>query len=273
MEMTMKSMKYFVVAAALLAAVGCKPKAGDPTSEGDSASAQPMEQAAESDQGGESAGDTAAAEAEEPAGVADEAPGRGETSEGAASEAGAESAEDILAQFEGEGTLTATIVTTNGTLHCELFEEMAPSTVANFAGLATGKKTYRSNDSDELVRGNFYNGLIFHRVIPGFMIQGGDPTGTGTSGPGYQFEDEFVDSLVHDKPATMSMANSGPNTNGSQFFITDGPTPHLDGRHSVFGHCDEADVVAEIARVTRGRGDRPVDDVIIESVTVARVSE
>lgn len=263
----MNTMKYLIAAAALLAAVGCKPKAGDPTTDDSSATAQAEEQAAAQD---EEAGDD---EEGEPAPTEASEPERAETQDGAADEAGAESAEEILAQFEGEGTLTATIETTQGTLHCELFDEKAPETVANFAGLATAKKTYRSNDSGDLVRGNFYNGLIFHRVIPNFMIQGGDPTGTGTSGPGYQFDDEFDSSLVHDKAGIMSMANSGPGTNGSQFFITDGATPHLNGRHSVFGHCAETDVVSEIARVTRGRGDRPVDEVVIQSITVERVAE
>ena len=142
-----------------------------------------------------------------------------------------------------------------GTIVIELYADDAPKTVENFTKLAGD---------------GFYDGLIFHRVIPDFMIQGGDPQGVGMGGPGYQFADEFDPTLRHDKAGTLSMANAGPGTNGSQFFITDRATPHLDNRHSVFGACNETDIVKQIARVPAAPGDRPLQDVIIEHVTVAR---
>jgi len=183
---------------------------------------------------------------------------------------GGESTAEILAAYPGEGKLIATLATTHGKINCELFDKKAPNTVANFVGLATGKKTYINFKTGLPERGNFYDGLIFHRVIPDFMIQGGDPQGVGMGGPGYQFADEFEPTLRHDKAGTLSMANSGPGTNGSQFFITDRATPHLDNRHSVFGTCDETDIIKQIARVPAAPGDRPLQDVIIEHITVAR---
>lgn len=145
------------------------------------------------------------------------------------------------------------IETTLGTIQADLYEREAPRTVENFVQLA--KK-------------GFYDGIIFHRVIPDFMIQTGDPNGTGTGGPGYQFADEFSPKLRHDKPGVLSMANSGPNTNGSQFFITDVPTPWLDNRHSVFGQVTEGiEVVHQIARVPRGANDLPVETVKMNKVT------
>lgn len=183
---------------------------------------------------------------------------------------GSETAADILASFPGEGTLRATITTTMGTFHCELYEDRAPETVANFAGLATGRKTYIDPSTQQPARGNFYDGLIFHRVIPDFMIQGGDPLGRGTGGPGYQFRDEFHPSLRHTRGGLLSMANAGPNTNGSQFFITEVATPHLDNRHSIFGACDEVALVQQIARVPTGPGNRPLQDVRIERVEIQR---
>jgi peptidyl-prolyl cis-trans isomerase A (cyclophilin A) len=183
---------------------------------------------------------------------------------------GSETAAEILAAIPGTGTLTATITTNQGTLTCTLFEEEAPNTVANFVGLAMGLKTYRDAQSGEARRGNFYDGLIFHRVIPEFMIQGGDPTGTGRSGPGYQFPDEFHPRLRHDRGGLLSMANAGPNTNGSQFFVTEVPTPHLDNRHSIFGACNEVELVRAMARVPTGPANRPLQDVVIESIRVDR---
>ena len=183
---------------------------------------------------------------------------------------GSESTAEILAAFPGDGKLIATLATTHGQIQCELFDKKVPNTVANFVGLATGKKTYVNYKTGLPERGNFYDGLIFHRVIPDFMIQGGDPQGVGMGGPGYQFADEFEPTLRHDKAGTLSMANAGPGTNGSQFFITDRATAHLDNRHSVFGACDETDIVKQIARVPAAPGNRPLQDVIIERVTVAR---
>lgn len=183
---------------------------------------------------------------------------------------GSESAEEILSAIPGEGTLVATLHTNQGDLEVEFFEDKAPNTVANFVGLATGNKTYIDPRTGKPVRGNFYDGLIFHRIIKNFMIQGGDPLGRGTGGPGYRFADEFHPELRHDRPGILSMANAGPGTNGSQFFICEVPTPHLNNRHSVFGVCRNPELVTKIASVPTGRQDRPVNDVVIERVTVRR---
>ena len=146
--------------------------------------------------------------------------------------------------------------TTLGNFTIELFEAQTPNTVGNFVKLAEK---------------NFYDGVIFHRVIDGFMIQGGDPTGTGRGGPGYQFADEIHPQLKHTGEGILSMANAGPNTNGSQFFITLVPTPHLDGRHTVFGKVVEGmDVVKKIGKTPTARGDRPVTDVVMKSVRIER---
>ncbi len=172
----------------------------------------------------------------------------------------------------GTGELHAVLHTNHGAIDIKLFEEQAPKTVANFVGLATGKRTWTDPDTFEESNAPFYDGVIFHRVIPGFMIQGGDRTCTGRGGPGYRFEDEFHAALRHTKAGILSMANAGPNTNGSQFFITEGPTPHLDNRHAVFGEVvDGMDVVKAIAGVARDRGDRPRADVVMERVEIKRV--
>ncbi|MFB3827283.1 MAG: peptidylprolyl isomerase [Bryobacteraceae bacterium] len=157
----------------------------------------------------------------------------------------------IYAQFE----------TTEGNFRVRLFNDKAPKTVENFVALAEGTKTGKP----------FYNGTIFHRVIPNFMIQGGDPTGTGRGGPGYTFADEFHPGLKHSKAGVLSMANAGPNTNGSQFFVTVAATPWLDNHHSVFGEVVEGyDVVKKISEVPRGPQDRPKQDVRINSVTIEK---
>jgi len=163
--------------------------------------------------------------------------------------------------------------TSLGGFTVELFEKEAPQTVANFVGLAEGTREWTDPKTGQKVKRPFYDGLIFHRVIPDFMIQGGDPRGDGTGGPGYQFPDEFSSALRHDKPGRLSMANAGPNTNGSQFFITDAPTPWLDNRHSIFGEVVEGlDVVKKIARVPRSQDgrDRPLTDVVMKKVTIVR---
>ena len=162
--------------------------------------------------------------------------------------------------------------TTAGKLTCTLFPKQAPKTVANFIGLATGAKEWTDPAKGAMVKGKpLYSGTIFHRVIPNFMIQGGDPLGNGTGGPGYRFEDEFVPELRFDRPGLLAMANSGPATNGSQFFITEVPTPHLNDRHTIFGECDAASVelVKQIARVaTDPRSNRPDQDIRINYITI-----
>ncbi|SEW23401.1 peptidylprolyl isomerase [Natrinema salifodinae] len=168
------------------------------------------------------------------------------------------------------GDVTATLHTTEGDIEVELYDERAPRTVENFVGLATGERTWTDPESGEEVEGEpLYDDVAFHRIIEGFMIQGGDPTETGRGGPGYQFDDEFHDELGHDDEGILSMANSGPNTNGSQFFITLDAQPHLDGRHSVFGEVtDGMDVVREIGNVETDANDQPTERVALESVTV-----
>ncbi|MBB1512592.1 peptidylprolyl isomerase [Tessaracoccus sp. MC1627] len=167
---------------------------------------------------------------------------------------------------------TATLHTNHGDIVIELFPDHAPKTVENFVGLATGTKEYADPATGKKTTGNFYDGLTFHRVIDGFMIQGGCPNGDGRGGPGYQFGDEFHPELTFNKPYLLAMANAGPGTNGSQFFITVGPTPHLNRRHTIFGEVKDAEsqkVVDSIASTKVGRGDNPVEPVVINSVTVA----
>ncbi len=162
--------------------------------------------------------------------------------------------------------------TTEGEFLVRLFDKDAPATVANFVGLAEGTKEWTHPATRQKQRTPFYDGLIFHRVIDGFMIQGGCPLGSGVGGPGYQFADEFHPSLRHRAEGILSMANAGPSTNGSQFFITLAPTPHLDNRHSVFGEVVEGlDVVKKIGRVRTGPRDRPATDVVMRKVTIERV--
>jgi len=167
---------------------------------------------------------------------------------------------------------TAILHTNHGDIAINLFGDHAPKTVANFVGLASGTQEYTDPRTGQPTRGRFYDGLVFHRIIEGFMIQGGDPLGTGTGGPGYKFADEFHPELSFAKPYLLAMANAGANTNGSQFFITLGPTPHLNRRHTIFGEvADQAsrDVVDAIGQVRTGRSDRPLADVVIESVDVS----
>lgn len=167
--------------------------------------------------------------------------------------------------------LYAVMETTQGNITIQLFEKEAPKTVENFVGLAEGTKEFTDPKTREKVKRPFYDGLIFHRVIPGFMIQGGDPMGSGMGGPGYQFGDEFVSSLKFDRAGRLAMANAGPNTNGSQFFITEGPTDHLNNRHTIFGQVIEGqDVVNKIARVSRDGRDRPTTPVVINKVKIVR---
>jgi peptidyl-prolyl cis-trans isomerase A (cyclophilin A) len=161
-----------------------------------------------------------------------------------------------------------TIKTTAGDIGIKLFTSKAPKTVENFVGLSTGKKEWTDPTGKPSKDVPLYNGTIFHRIIPDFMIQGGDPMGTGTGGPGYQFEDEFKSSDNFDHPGILAMANAGPNTNGSQFFITVKATPWLNGRHTIFGEVTSGmDVVNKIVSAPRGPGDRPLDPVKIQQIT------
>jgi peptidyl-prolyl cis-trans isomerase A (cyclophilin A) len=175
-------------------------------------------------------------------------------------------------QVPGTGQLYARLVTSLGTVVIRLEEELAPKTVKNFVGLATGTQPWVHPRTGQPQQGvPYYDGTIFHRVIPNFMIQGGDVLGQGTGGPGYQFEDEFHPELAFDKPYLLAMANSGPGTNGSQFFVTTVPTPWLTGKHTIFGEViGGADVVENISRVQTVPGDRPVTDVVLQSVTIQR---
>jgi peptidyl-prolyl cis-trans isomerase A (cyclophilin A) len=166
----------------------------------------------------------------------------------------------------------AAIKTSQGTIVCRLFEKEAPKTVANFIDLAEGKREWTHPVSRQKTTDKLYDGTIFHRVIPNFMIQGGDPQGTGYGGPGYCFEDETKGSPHRfDKAGKLAMANSGPNTNGSQFFITVAPTEWLTGNHTIFGEVVEGhDVVDKIANVARSKQDKPAKDVVLESVVIER---
>ena len=170
-------------------------------------------------------------------------------------------------------TATATLHTNHGDIVIDLFGNHAPVTVDNFVGLSTGEKDYSTTNAKGEKSGPFYDEAVFHRIIDGFMIQGGDPTGTGRGGPGYEFADEFHPELQFDRPYLLAMANAGPGTNGSQFFITVGPTPHLNNRHTIFGEVTDAasqKVVDEIAKVPTDRMDRPNDPVVITSVEISQ---
>jgi len=168
--------------------------------------------------------------------------------------------------------LYATLETSEGNIVCRLFDKEAPKTVQNFVDLAEGKREWTHPGTRKKSSDRFYDGTVFHRVIPDFMIQGGDPMGTGMGGPGYQFEDETKGSPhKFDKPGKLAMANAGPNTNGSQFFVTVAPTAWLTGKHTIFGEVVEGhDVVEKIVSTPRNRQDRPLKDVTLKAVTIER---
>jgi peptidyl-prolyl cis-trans isomerase A (cyclophilin A) len=168
-------------------------------------------------------------------------------------------------------TLTATLETNAGRVVVRLFPDHAPKTVRNFVDLAEGGREWQDPRTGRPTTAKLYDGTIFHRVIPNFMIQGGDPLGNGRGGPGYEFADEFHPELQFNRPYLLAMANAGPGTNGSQFFITTVPTPHLNRRHTIFGEVIAgADVVDRISQVKTNSQDRPVEDVVIESITIDR---
>jgi Peptidyl-prolyl cis-trans isomerase (rotamase) - cyclophilin family len=165
--------------------------------------------------------------------------------------------------------LTATLHTTEGDIEIRLFDDRVPETVDNFVGLATGEQVWEDPQSGEKRTDPLYDDIKFHRIISGFMLQTGDPTGTGRGGPGYTFDDEFHPDLRHDSAGTVSMANRGPDTNGSQFFITLDAQPHLDDKHAVFGEViDGMDVVEAIGSAATDGNDKPLDSIVLESVTV-----
>jgi peptidyl-prolyl cis-trans isomerase A (cyclophilin A) len=170
-------------------------------------------------------------------------------------------------EMKAGGKLTATIDTSMGTFHCELFGDKAPIAVANFVGLATGKKAF--NGPNGATKKPFFNGLTFHRVIPGFMVQGGDPDGNGRGGPGYQFQNEKADGLQMDA-GMMAMANAGRDTNGSQFFITEVDRHELDPNYTIFGKCAETDLVKKITGTPRDSSDKPNTPVVIKQVTIGK---
>jgi len=177
------------------------------------------------------------------------------------------------ADATAEEGMYAVFETSMGTIVCELYYEQTPVTVANFVGLATGQIEFKDAKTGEMVKRPYYDGLTFHRVIKDFMVQGGCPEGTGRGGPGYTFFDEIVPELTHDKPGILSMANAGPSTNGSQFFITHVPTPHLDGKHTIFGHVVAGqDVVDAMAEVEMSAS-TPVEPIVIEKLSIVRTGE
>ena len=171
----------------------------------------------------------------------------------------------------GDGELRATFDTSMGSFTAKLHESLCPKTVANFVGLATGKIPWTDPNTGNPGEGPLYNGVVFHRVIANFMLQGGDPTGTGRGGPGYRFEDECSPEATHEGAGILSMANAGPNTNGSQFFVTLRATPHLDGKHTVFGKVIEGnDVVSKIGAADTDPRDRPLTPITINEIRISR---
>jgi peptidyl-prolyl cis-trans isomerase A (cyclophilin A) len=185
--------------------------------------------------------------------------------------------EEATKGLKGSGPLTAKIEVVQagksmGTFTCELFDKQAPKTVANFVGLARGLQPWKDPKTGTWMKKPLYDGLVFHRVIPGFMVQGGDPKGNGTGDPGYAFEDEFSPDLKMDKGGLLAMANRGPATNGSQFFITEKGAPWLTGKHTIFGACEPLDLVTKITGVPKSgpRGEAPTDPISIKKVTITR---
>lgn len=220
---------------------------------------------------------TPAAVRQKPPAAADAGPAR----TAAQGEVRAPTAADLAtytADLAGTGPLTATLETAQGILHCELFDKAAPVTVANFVGLARGLHPFVDPVSGKVEKRPYYDGTFFHRVIPGFMAQGGDPTATGTGGPGYRFASE-VSSELHHLPGTLSMANAGPDTNGAQFFIVEQAQPRLDGSYNIFGRCREIDVVKKLTAVKKvdqpggghetSRPGNPADTLLLR-VTISR---
>ncbi len=172
-----------------------------------------------------------------------------------------------LQTIKGEGRLFTTIETNVGAIECQLLPEVAPKAVANFVGLATGQRRWKDPETEQMVEGRrFYDGVTFHRVMAGFIIQAGDRTGTGKGGPGYTFADEFSESQSFDAPGKLALANTGANTNGSQFFITERAAPHLTGRHTIFGECKNLEVVHKISTAPASNDGQPEVPVRISTI-------
>ena len=180
---------------------------------------------------------------------------------------------DATKNVKGTGALVAKIDTSMGAIDCKLYDDKAPITVANFIGLATGERTWKDPTSGKWINKPAYDGTTFHRVIKGFMIQGGDPKGNGTGEPGYVVKDEIWEGAKHDRAGLLCMANRGKNTNGAQFFITDEPAPNLDAGYTIFGECTPTKIVRDIASVPKGPSDKPTTPVIIKSIKVSRVAK
>ena len=182
------------------------------------------------------------------------------------------SSSSAMGQSQRKPGLYAIFETNQGRIVVELYDKDAPITVKNFVDLAEGNKEWKDPRTGQMKKTRYFDGLVFHRVIPEFMIQGGDPTGTGTGGPGYRFQDEFKPNLKFDKPGRLAMANAGPGTNGSQFFITEVNTDFLNNKHTIFGQVLEGmDVVRKIARVQKDASDKPRQPVVMHKVTIERV--
>lgn len=172
--------------------------------------------------------------------------------------------------LEGSGSLVAEIATDFGLIRCDLYASKAPNTVANFVGLARGKRPWWNPYGGQWTDRPFYNGLTFHKVIPGSFVQGGSPTGSAEDGPGFEIDDEIDESLSHDRAGILTMYNQGSNTGGSQFMILDGPAPHLNGRQTVFGHCEPDMLIGRLARVPQTDGNRPLTNLLIRSIRIVR---
>ena len=189
---------------------------------------------------------------------------------------GSEDLKEFIKDIEGDGPLQADFELEDGIISCALEGEKAPATVASFVGLAMGKLAFKDEKTGKWTKRPFFDGLTFHRVIPNFMLQGGDPRGVGTGGPGYRFNDEFHPELKHTRPGTLSMANAGPGTNGSQFFITEVATPRLDNRHAVFGYCKNLPLIKKLARVEKKdkelgpRASKPASPIVVKTVRIYR---
>ena len=212
---------------------------------------------------------TPATGAAAPARTATPAPGGG-GQKGSDPLSGSFSLADATKDLPGKGSIVAKIETSKGVLQCKLFDDKAPVTVANFIGLATGKRSWKDPNSGLWANKPAYDGTGFHRIIKGFMIQGGDPKGNGSGEPGYVIKDELWEGAKHDRAGLLCMANRGPNTNGAQFFITDAAAAHLDTSYTIFGECAPVEIVHDIANVPTGAQDKPQTPVAIKSVTISR---